>query len=98
MGPQHDVRISGDGTDVSWGSKFFFLSFCILNSNNDIFTSQGIVYLIIIANHLLAVVKTTECCNNLSDSLQPEAAEINRLAGSNSLTIFKGGPDEKCYT
>ena len=54
IGPQPDVRISGDGTDVSRGSNFFFLSFCILssnndilNTNNDIFTSQGIVQFIL---------------------------------------------------
>ena len=42
IGPQLDVRISGDGTDISRGSKFFVLSFCIIHSKEDIFTSQGI--------------------------------------------------------
>ena len=44
------------------------------------------------------MVKTTESYDNLRDSLQPVAAEINRLLESNTLTIFKDSPEEKCYT
>ena len=81
--------ISGDGTECSKYSNFTILSFCLLNTKNEIMMPKGeqnyeynyrnSLLILFSAKHILAIVRISETYKDLAMSLRPLLAEINYL-------------------
>ena len=84
-----NVKISGDGTEFSKFSNFTILSFCLLNTKNEIMMPKGepnleynygnSLLILFSANHILAIVRISETYEDLAVSLRPLLDEINYL-------------------
>ena len=64
------VKISGDGTCIGKRLKLVNITFTILNEKETAMSEKG--------NYVLAILKTTESCDNLKESLSDLTTEMSK--------------------
>ena len=73
------VKISGDGAQMTRNSSFILLSFSLLQNQDDVMSASG--------NHTFAIVKGSETYETLQDSFGMIFQEINNLIEVGEITI-----------
>ena len=73
------VKISGDGAQMTRNSSFILLSFSLLQNQDDVMSASG--------NHTFAIVKGSESYETLQDSFGMIFQEINNLIQVGEITI-----------